>query len=419
MDAKRRPIKVLVTSLDSDITNWVVSFAKTRKLPWRIQCCEPLRIGVPDIQVAQQDVVIVAWDRPNQIEVSSVFEKKEPTHRSLEGMLYELDKLGGENLCKRVIVMGKNLTREDTMFLAEYGVKHIVPLNSKRSRWMESEEELEKRVVKVMDDALSAKHSPEEKVTARFLEMLPFWTKLSDENKMENTELLLRCLGDSPRYFELMARKCMVEGELQGAEKWLERAVTRNPNFLRALHLLADIYIMTNRFNDALVILEKLKASNPRSLKTLTKMGRCYAARNEPMRAEKYLSDAIIIDEFCKEAREELGKVKFCLKEFELARELFSQSSSPRPLAAYFNKIGIDLVQEGKYGASIEHYRWAQFVLPGNEQSHLLFFNIALAYAKWGRLKEAVSYARLAKVRAPEYDKAVALLKKLEERSAA
>lgn len=417
MDTKKRLLRVLFTGHDGDVLEWFRDFVKEKQLPWRVRTSEPLRAIAPDNQLTSQDVIVIGWDRVVGADLGVA--GAAPTKRSLEGMLHEFEKIGGELLCSKVIVVGKLLTREDTIFLAEYGVKHVVPLAQKRSKWNESVDELVRRAEKIYEDFHNAAMSPEEAMSARFLGMLPYWQKLNDETKMENTEQLLRTLGDSPRYSELMARKCLAEQDTRGSEKWLQRALSKSPNYIRALHLLTDVYMQEQRIDDALHVLEKLKANNPRSLRTLTKMGQCYALRNEPLRAEKYLTDALSIDEYCKEAREELGKIKFVLREYEEARKLFSHTSSPRPLAAYFNKVGIELVQQGKFSASIDHYRWAQYVLPGNDQSHLLFFNIALAYAKWGKIREALGYARLAKVRSPDYDKAQTLLKKLEERRSA
>lgn len=419
MDSKKGVVKILMTGLDNEISTWLKDFARSKRLAWKIRNCEPLRIMAPDNQVLSQDVVILAWDRVAPANLADILDKVAPTKRSLEGVLHELDKMGGEAACSRIIVLGKIVTREDAMLLAEYNIKHIFPLSAKRSKWSESEGDLIKRIEKIAVDVRTASESEEQKHYTRFLNVLPYWSKLSDEVRMQNSEQLLKALGDTPRYAELMARKCIAENDYLGAEKWLLRALTKNVGFMRANQLLADVYIARGKYDDALHILEKLKANNPRSLRTLTRLGQCYSAKAEPLRAEKYLMDALSIDEFCREAREELGKIKFGLQEYELARKLFSHSTSSRPLASYFNKIGIQLVQESKYQASIEHYRWAQYVLPGNDQGHLLFFNIALAYAKWGRTSEALGYARLAKIRSPEYDKAQALLKKLEEKRAA
>ena len=77
------------------------------------------------------------------------------------------------------------------------------------------------------------------------------------------------------------------------------------------------------------------------------------------------------------------------------------------------------MVAQAKFRQSIDHYKKAQLVLPGNEQSHLLFFNIGLAYAKWGKYKEARQYVNLALIRQPDYLKASQLLQKIDERVSA
>ena len=75
--------------------------------------------------------------------------------------------------------------------------------------------------------------------------------------------------------------------------------------------------------------------------------------------------------------------------------------------------MGVKLVENKKFKEAISHYTNAQYVLPGNEQSHFLLFNIALAFAKWGHLAAARHFARLALVKEPDYQKAQLLLGKV------
>lgn len=409
------PLKVLVSGLDENAMTWLKTMVREKKLPWRLRSCEPLRVGAPDSQVENQDIIIIAWGRPQSATASEILKNQEaPKYRSLEGVLATLEDIGGELLCARTVVFGRAVTREDALLLAEHGIRLVLPLPEKQSSWKEFGNEFCERVYKLHNEETTKRNQPVERVVARFMALLTSWPKLADEVKMKAVDDLLNCLGDSSRYAELVARKCLRESDFEGAEKWLNRSLAKNPTYLKSLHLLSDLYMKTERVNDALTVLDKVKANSPRSIKTLTKIGRCYAAKNEPQKAEKYLYDALAIDEYHPLVREELGKVKFAMQEFESARKLLATSQSPREVATHLNKVGIQMVEQGRYQSSIEHYRWAQFVLPGNEQAHLLFFNIALAYAKWGKISEAMSYARLAKTRTPDYEKASQLVQKLE-----
>lgn len=409
------PLKLLMSGLDEPVISWFRSLIKANKLPWRLRTCEPIRIGAPENQLGQHDIVVVAWSKLPSVTLAEALKRTAPQYRSLEGVLSTIEEIGGDELSAKTIIIGQTVTREDALLLAEHGIRTVLPLHEKPSKWNDHSQDVIERIYKLHEENSARSNDAKERIVDKFVVMLTQWQKLSDELKMKAVDDLLNTLGDSPRYAELVARKCICEKDFAGAERWLNRAISKNANYLKALHLLADVYFQTGRYDDALKVLDKVKANSPRSLKTLMKIGKCYFAKNEPLKAEKHLCDALAIDEFHQVVREELGKVKFVLQEFETARKLFENSQSPREIAAHLNKIGIQLVEQGKYQNSIEHYRWAQFVLPGNDQSHLLFFNIALAYAKWGRLSEAMSYARLAKTKTPEYEKADHLIDKIEK----
>lgn len=410
---------MLVVGEDEEIRSWVRNHIVKNKLPWRVRFTCPLRLLCPENQLGEQDAVVIIWDRTMPVPIEEILTRTSISRRSVESAVCAIEQAVGDQMLRRTIVLASSITREDTVFLGEYGVKLVYTLPAKRSQWDTEAPEFFRRLQKLHDDESAAVNDPEEVTVKRFLEMLSAWERLSDEAKMAASEDLLRVLGDTSRYAEMIARKCLKEGDRKGAEQWLRRAISKNPNYLRAMRLLADVYMAQGNHAEALALLERLKANNPRNFQRLTKIGRCYLALGEHQKAEKVLCDALSIDEFYQEAREELGKVKCVLGDYENARVLLANSPHRKHLAAFLNGMGIRLVEQRKFAESIEHYKKAQFVLPGNDQNHLLFFNIGLAYAKWGKLHEAVRYARLALIREPCYEKAESLLKSIEQRQTA
>jgi tetratricopeptide (TPR) repeat protein len=266
-----------------------------------------------------------------------------------------------------------------------------------------------------MRDIAEAETNPEERETARFLNLLGSWERLSDEVRMDATDKLLSILGDSSRYAEMMARKALKEGDRNSAERWLLRAINKNPNYLQAMRLLATIYMQTKRYADAMALFEKLHINSPRNLDRMAHMGECLVALGEYDKACRVFEDALKIDEFHSEAREGLGKVKCVLGQYDEARSLLATSSNQRELAVFLNILGVQLVDQKLYEKAIHHYKKAQYVLPSNDQSHQVFFNIALAYLKWGKVFQALSYAKLAVTRDPRYEKAGRLVERIEQ----
>lgn len=413
------PLRVLVVGEDETIRDWLRSAFKASGVAARLRYTCPLRVCSPENLLAEQDIVVVLWDHARPLTMEEILARTAVTERSSESVMCDIETHAGEAKLRRTVAVGRQVTREDAVFLAEYHCKLVFPLPEKASQWEAEGVEFVKRILKVHESESDRARTPDELAIHRFRQLLSCWERISDEAKMEATEGLLRALGDSSRYAELVAQKCLKEHDTVGAEQWLRRSISKNPNYLHALQMLADLHMQTGHHADALPLLEKLKANNPRNFRRLTKIGRCHFALGDYSKAEKAFSDALSIDEFYPEAREELGKVKCVLGDYAAAKVLLSRSNNGRKLATFLNAVGIRLVEQRRYPESIEHYKKAQYVLPGNESSHLLFFNIGLAYAKWGRLAEAVKYIRLALIREPCYERAATLLKSLQERGQA
>jgi tetratricopeptide (TPR) repeat protein len=413
------PLRVLVVGEDESIREWVRAAFKKAGVPARLRLCCPLRVCAPENNLAEQDVIVVLWEHSSPVTMDEILARTSITERSSESVLCDIETNVGESKLRRTVAVGRHITREDAVFLAEYHCKLVFPLPEKASQWEAEGIEFVKRLLKVHDSESDRARTPEELAIQRFRQLLSCWERISDEAKMEATEGLLRALGDSSRYAELVAQKCLKEHDTLGAEQWLRRSISKNPNYLHALQMLADLHMQTGHHADALPLLEKLKANNQRNFHRLTKIGKCHFALGEYAKAEKAFSDALAIDEFYPEAREELGKVKCVLGDYTSAKTLLSRSNNGRKLATFLNAVGIRLVEQRRFPESIEHYKKAQYVLPGNDSSHLLFFNIGLAYAKWGKITEAVKYIRLALIREPCYDRAATLLKSLQERGQA
>jgi tetratricopeptide (TPR) repeat protein len=419
MQAAKRPLKILVVGEDEQIRQWLRDAWRASGIAHRLRMTCALRVCAPENQLAEQDLILLLWERGRSPTLEDILSRVAITERSMESAVCDIETHGGEAKLRRMVAVGRDITREDAVYLAEYHCRQVVSLPPKQSQWAAEGVEFVKRCLRVHELETEQSRDSQELAVQRFRQLLSCWERISDEAKMEATESLLRALGDSSRYAEFVAQKCMKEKDMKGAEQWLRRAIAKNPNYLQAYGALAELHVVMGQFAEALPLLEKLKANNPRNFKRLTMIGRCHFALGDYQRAEKAFTDALSIDEFSPETREELGKVKCVLGDYASAKTLLARSRNGRRLATFLNAVGIRLVEQRRYPESIEHYKKAQFVLPGNDASHLLFFNIGLAYAKWGKLAEAAKYVRLALIREPCYDRAATLLKSLQERGQA
>lgn len=407
--------KLLMIGEDPHLTKWFRHAIQEAKLPWRLRTLEPLRMGSPDADLHCHDLVIVQWVPREPQTLEEVLRRTHPIGRSPEGILFDLEIFGNADVQKKTVVLSANLRREDTVLLAEHNIHHIVSLPNKHAKWAESSEGVMRRLQRTLSELAEMDTNPEEKETARFLSLLTAWDRLTDEARMDATDTLLSILGDTARYAEMMARKSIKEGDKAAAERWLLRAINKNPNYLQAMRLLAQVYMQSKRYADALALFQKLHINSPRNLHRMSNMGECLVAMGEYDKAQRVFEDALKIDEFHTQAREGLGKVQCVLGDYEKARTLLASSPNQRDLAVFLNVLGVQLVDQKQYEKAINHYKKAQYVLPSNDQSHMVFFNIALAYLKWGKVMQALSYAKLAITRDPRYEKAGKLVTHIEQ----
>jgi tetratricopeptide (TPR) repeat protein len=415
MVAQGRVRKLLVVGLDPRLTQWLRSIVAAAGVPWRVRTVDPLRIGTPDCDLLSHDLVLMQWIPLEPVSLDDLLHRTVAVTRSPEGVLLDLDLFGGEDFRHKTAAISFALRREDTVLLGEQGVRHVISLPIRQALWDAEASSVIRRLQKILEFVDQYKENEAEREVSRFLMLLKSWGSLSDEVRMDSTDKLLAVLGDSARYAELMARKSFRENDMAAAERWLLRGIGKNPNYMQAMTMLAQVYMQSKRFADALAILKKVHLSSPRHLDRIAQMGDCLVALGEYDKAEKMYQEALKIDEFHSSAREGLGKVKCVQGDYQSARTLLANTRNQRDLAVFLNLLGVQFVEKKQFEQAISHYKNAQFVLPSNDQGHQVFFNIALAYLKWGRVGNALSYAKLAVIRDPRYEKAARLVEHIEK----
>ncbi len=381
-----------------------------------IKRCGTLRLGSPDAPMHDASAVILVWENNPLQDWKTLLEQKTPSHRSSEGVICDISVQYGDALLRRTAVVAKGFSREEVTFLGEFGISCVQPLTSRKTEWDQDCRKFAQKIGRMIATENDDGGNPAERSVRRFERALKNWSSCSDYEKMSVSDDLLKNLGDTARYCELMARKAQLDNDLNAAEQWLRRAIDKNPNFLRALQTLADLHMERGQLREALALYEKLRLNNPRNPTRLSKIAECHLALGELERADKAFSRALSLDEHSMQAREDLARVKLAMGDYEAAKLLLEHCGDISRVASYLNAYGIQLVRAGRYEESIEHYKKAQMVLPTNTNRHQILFNIGLAYAKWGKFNEAKQYAQLALAREPSYAKAAQLLRTMEER---
>jgi Tfp pilus assembly protein PilF len=135
---------------------------------------------------------------------------------------------------------------------------------------------------------------------------------------------------------------------------------------------------------------------------------------NDLNKAEQFFKSAMDRDPYCSSALNGMAEVKFLQHDLDTAKTLLSKSSTAQELAVKLNASGVVLSRQGKYEEALRLYTDAQYVLPDQSRSHQIFYNIALCYAKWGKPEIASQFLRLALLKKPDYQKALAWFARLD-----
>lgn len=204
--------------------------------------------------------------------------------------------------------------------------------------------------------------------------------------------------------------------KLPQAEQAFREAQKLNPTDQSTLQGIAKVMLKTGLETEAIAILEKLQKDSPKSLTRMLTLGDAYMGAGQINNAEMLFKEMQKFDAENREAQEGLGKVAFSQGQLEIAAKLFKESGKGEQVARWLNNIGIAKVKNGNHNDAIEIYKNASVVLPNDEKTKLIDYNIALAFYKSNRLADAVQAFASALEKDGQYEKAkVALLSSIKE----
>lgn len=253
---------------------------------------------------------------------------------------------------------------------------------------------------------------------------------LAREENLDPTEALLRKIenhlyGDKPgEAVKLIKPKLYKAGPLQSrsyattAEIWLrmgklDRAMVEINKSLesdetnsKAMQVKAKIMSTQGNHEEAITILKKLRASSPKNMSTMVGLGSAYIFADQHENAKKVFDEVMKMDESFQPAKDEMAVMAFKEGDFPLASQLITETDFGDDLARTFNNMAISHVKGDKFDEGIATYFNAIKILAQKANTHLLLYNLALAYKKKGDLAEAFKYFCEAYLSNPSYEKA-------------
>lgn len=347
--------------------------------------------------------IIVHWENTNR-----------PSGALIEEVL-EIDTV--EDPTNRIIIITTDPLHEDVIYFSELGISRIVRLRHRDDDLRKASTELKAHL---------------ETITRHFQDADASWRQLrqsidrlqtpAEDENIRSIQAKLTQIGSHPT--TLTARRLEAEAALalktnnpkQSVELAL-KALDLNPNFFKAWNTLVAAKASLGKHEDAYAILQKLQLRNRNSVRRLSDMGHQLIALRDLEKAEQFFRSALDRDKSYPGALNGLAEINFLRDDFDTAKILLAKSDRSRDFAVKLNAKGIELVRAKNYEDALKHYTHAQYVLPEASIGHQLFYNIALAYIKWGKAEVAEKFLTLSLVKHPEYVRAKKLLMRIKSRS--
>ncbi len=374
--------------------------------------------GVDFTQVSSNVLMRQSWSRFHDSPFMIVhWENKLRSGGAIIEEILEIDRR--YDAADKIIIVTTNPIHEDVVFFSELGIRRVIRARSRAQEIEISSEELKKHVHEILNPALKPTIDGLWRKIIVALDMLPADPPAGILAKIEQSIGKLNDSSAPPtaRYLEALAAIEVKRGNAAEASKMLHNAIQINPNYFRSWNALINLMRQQGNHKGAYALMQKMQLQNRNSVKRLISMGEEQLALNDLDKAETYFQSALDKDAWSGRALNGLGEVKFWQNELGESRLLLAKSPIAYQFAAKLNNKGIELVTAGTYEAALEHYSKAQYILPQQEKGPQLLYNIALCYAKWGRLNMAEEFLVLAVIKEPNYKKAIRLLEQIRART--
>ena len=377
---------------------------------WELATSQLTRLDIPHVRLPSTVPFRHSWERLHRARHMIIH--WECKNRSGGAIIEEILSIQPNfDVASRVIVLTTHPTHEDVVQFAELGVTRIIRLRQREQELTAAGRELDMYVT------ATATLNPTEELWRKLQKICD---TLSPETPKETVQYVEQHLcklaagGLTARYHDIEAKLHAVKGNEQAAVASWHESLNKNPNFYRAYEGLIALYRRNGKLAEALTLLQKMQTFCRQSTSRLVSMAEIHMQRQDFDHAEFCFRSALERDAYCSGALSGLAELRFHTGDLDQARSLLARSQLVHRTASNLNQHGVELVNQRKYKEALEHYTKAQYVLPQQDKSALLFYNIGLCYARWGQAQMACEFLRIALIKEPRYKKAERLLARLQ-----
>jgi tetratricopeptide (TPR) repeat protein len=284
-----------------------------------------------------------------------------------------------------ILICSTAITAEDTFLMAELDIRHSLPKRGGAGPLLEKINEIraeQNAVLQLLPRIRNLQHLLREGNIEECEKMLH---ESDIMNEITNNSRFVYCVG------ELFILKKEFESATTVLQDYFRRNVPcEKTETLKTLTTLGKALCFLNRFDEALIIFERLAAKSPKNLNHKVFCGDALLGLGDVDGAKDMFGQVLENDELNQDALVGMGKAYMIAGDEIGAKSFFEKiegNFESQALASFFNNRAVSLARSGKALESIQFYESAlQFL--DKFKSHVQF-NLGMAYLRIGQVKEA------------------------------
>lgn len=363
---------VLIIEEKSDLRTFYMSaLAKTGNYEIKNSATPSEALDLLEKDFADINLIIFEWNMPQ-----------------IPGHLF-CQKIRADNRFNHIemLICSSHLDQEDSFLMVEMDIHYVMPKMTNAKEYVAEIDKVRERYNKVQNVVTKLKNLQ----------------TLLNEYEVEKCEELFKHpeiekeINTNPRYIHLGGEARILRKKYDEAADFLKGFLTSSfsqngVENLKSLSTLGKALCLAGKFEDALLIFERLELKSPKNLSHKIMAGDALLGLDELEEAKSKYNDVLEKDSVHKEALVGMAKVSAAKGDFEESKSFFDKISGnfeSRSLASFFNNRGVSFVRKGNINGAIDFYENAlQFL---DKFKGFVYFNLGMAYYRNGNIIGAVN----------------------------
>ncbi|MES2616169.1 MAG: response regulator [Bdellovibrionota bacterium] len=285
-----------------------------------------------------------------------------------------------------MLICSSKIDEEDSFLMVEMDIHYVMPKLTNAVEYIAKVDEVRKNYYNVQSIVTKLKN----------LQTLLNEVQVDQCEELFKIPEIEKEINANPRYVHLGGELRILRKKYEEAADFMRNFLTKNSarngaENLKSLSTLGKALCLAGKFDDALLVFERLEAKSPKNLSHKIMSGDALLGMDKLDAAENKYSEVLEKDSGYKEALVGLAKVSAVQGDFEESKNFFSKiegNFESRALASFFNNRGVALVRKGDINGAITFYENSlQFL--DKFKGHV-YFNLGMAYYRIGNIISAV-----------------------------